>query len=664
MSHPQSTFDKTTFHGSSILKSRQDVVGRVTAKAQLKQLRETGRYDCFKLQWHPIYNDREAWPVPKSLFWDSDVGKWIEGACYLLAAAYDAELDEAVKEMVDMIRHAQQDDGYLNVYFTVVEPDQRWSNIRDQHELYNAGHLIEAALAHRNYYKNDLLMEAIQRYVSLIRSVFGSGENQRHAYPGHPEIELTLLRLYNSTGNQDAYDLAQYFIEERGNPKGQDGMLYYDWEEKQRGDSKYKRPNPYPTTESHWYNQAHAPILEQKTVEGHSVRAMYLLTAVADLVYQDVGGKPYGQSKEYMAAVDRLWNNMVDRKMYVTGGIGAMHQWEGFGIDYFLPQSTDEGGCYSETCASIGAMMLAERLLHLDLDSRYADVMELQLYNAVMTAMNLEGTAFTYVNQLGSSEKDKSARETWFECSCCPPNLMRLYGSLGGYLWDHGTNAEGAFVNVHLYTTAQLDFDVKGQKVKFAQRSDWPWNGKIVFELDSDANVDIRLRLPAWSGGAYTLDPPLSDARVDTGYLLLPSSYTAHHKQFSIDIQGFEPRHISPHPYTNQNTLTLARGPIIYCVEDADNEWESDHFRNIAISEDSPVTEVEREIAGERYIELRSSGWTRNLDSWKGKQAGSEPGAKSTSGVLSEERQLVFVPYYLRANRGGKGHMRVGLLKK
>lgn len=160
------------------------------------------------------------------------------------------------------------------------------------------------------------------------------------------------------------------------------------------------------------------------------------------------------------------------------------------------------------------------------------------------------------------------------------------------------------------------------------------------------------------------LEPALADTKVDNGYLLLPSSYTAQHKQFTIDIKGFEPRYISPHPYTNQNTLTLARGPIVYCVEDADNEWESDHFRNIVVSEDSLVTEVEREIAGERYVELRSPGWPRNLDSWKVKQAGSEPGAKSTSGTLSEEKELVFVPYYLRANRDGKGHMRVGLLKK
>jgi uncharacterized protein len=268
-------------------------------------------------------------------------------------------------------------------------------------------------------------LEPILKYVKLIRSVFGPGEDQRHAYPGHPEIELALLRLYSATGDEDAYDLAQYFLEERGNPTGQNGMLYYDWEANQRGDSPYKRPNAYPEVGSHWYNQAHEPILQQKTVEGHAVRAMYLYTAVADLLHLDRTSRhPFHGRSEYFEALENLWNNMVDKKMYVTGGIGAIRQWEGFGQDYFLPQGSDEGGCYSETCASIGVMMLAQRLLNLSLDSRYGDIMELQLYNAVMTAMSLDGTAFTYVNQLASSEEDRSIRQTWFECSCCPPNLM------------------------------------------------------------------------------------------------------------------------------------------------------------------------------------------------------------------------------------------------
>ncbi|KAJ0127088.1 Uncharacterized protein HZ326_29810 [Fusarium oxysporum f. sp. albedinis] len=191
--------------------------------------------------------------------------------------------------------------------------------------------------------------------------------------------------------------------------------------------------------EATWSESAHQPILDQQTVEGHSVRAMYLLTAVADMLCIDKSGsQSLSSSSSWKDAVYRLWDNMVTKKMYLTGGIGAIKQWEGFGRDYFLPQSTDEGGCYAETCASIAVMMLAERLLHIELDAKYGDVMELCLYNNVMTAMSLDGKAFTYVNQLGSSESDKSVREEWFWCACCPPNVTRLYGSLGGYLWDFG----------------------------------------------------------------------------------------------------------------------------------------------------------------------------------------------------------------------------------
>ncbi|KAI6777663.1 uncharacterized protein J7T54_002736 [Emericellopsis cladophorae] len=618
MPYPQVTYKDTVFNGPSLLKRQKTTISQVTVKAQLKQLRDSGRYDCFKLQWHPVYDDKSMWPVPKSLFWDSDIGKWIEGACYLLFESYDAEVDTAVRELVDMIRSAQQEDGYLNVYFTVVEPDARWSNIRDQHELYNAGHLIEGALAHREYYKNDLLMEPILKYVKLIRSVFGPGQSQRHAYPGHPEIELALLRLYHATGEQDAYDLAQYFIEERGNPNGQDGQLYYDWEEKQRGDSPWMRPDPYPVAHAHWYNQAHAPILQQKTIEGHSVRAVYLLIAVADLVVLDeTGGKPYRSRDEYLKAAKTLWDNMVDKKMYVTGGVGAISAWEGFGRDYFLPQGTNEGGCYAETCASIAVMMLAERMLHLELDSRYADIMELCLYNAVMTAMSLDGREFTYVNQLASSDEDKSVRHDWFECACCPPNLMRLFGSLGGYLWDYGYRDRVAHVNVHLYTTAKVEFDAGGEKVTLEQETNWPWDGNVSFRLVAPSSVDtvVRLRLPAWSRGEFTLSPPCHDATAERGYLTLPSSYTSKHGSFEVTIHGFEPRHLSPHPYTNQNSLAMARGPIIYCVEDADHPWEENHFRDVVISDQSQVTEEKRTVDGtdEHFVALRTVGWIRDM---------------------------------------------------
>lgn len=480
-----------------------------------------------------------------------------------------------------------------------------------------------------------------------------------------------MLRLYSATGNQDAYDLAKYFLEERGNPKGQDGKHYYDWEAEQRGESPWKRPDPFPESRSFWYAQAHSPILEQQSVEGHSVRCMYLLTAAADLVCLDHGGKQkLGTSKQWTDAVVRLWNNMVDKKMYITGGIGAIKQWEGFGIDYFLPQGTDEGGCYAETCASIGVVMLAERLLHIDLDRRYADVMELCLYNNIMTAMSLDGKAFTYVNQLASSDKDKSCRADWFWCACCPPNLARLFGSLGGYMWDYGGKGDEAFINVHLYSTAKVDFDVDGNTWSLEQKSKWPWEGNILFQLSApqSSRTTIRLRLPAWSREQYILTPTPSSSCVSlsNGYLSLAPAYVAANPYFAIQIQGFSPRYIAPHPYTNQHTLTLARGPIVYCAEDADNAWETNHFKDVVISQSSPVVEEWRtfEETGEEYVALKSTCWRRSLASWDAKPAGGDPGLRGDEEPMEEQREIIFVPYYFRANRGDHGHMRVGLLRR
>ncbi|KAG7412041.1 Non-reducing end beta-L-arabinofuranosidase [Fusarium oxysporum f. sp. rapae] len=566
MSHPQSIFHHTTLTPGSLLHHRRITVSKTTLHTQLKRLRETGRYDCFKLQWHEIYADKSMWPVPFHLFWDSDIAKWIEGACYFLHDELDGEIDAAVRELVDMIRAAQQDDGYLNVHYTVVEPGKRWTNLQDMHELYNAGHLIEAALAHHQYYKNNLLLEPIEKYVALIHRTFGPGENQLHGYPGHPEIELALFRLYQTTGNKDAYDLSRYFIEERGNRKGQHGQHYFEWESKQRGQSLYHRPDSYPEHGSHWYCQAHQPILEQQTVEGHSVRAMYLLTAVADMLCIDKSGsQSLSSSSRWKDAVYRLWDNMVTKKMYLTGGIGAIKQWEGFGRDYFLPQSTDEGGCYAETCASIAVMMLAERLLHIELDAKFGDVMELCLYNNVMTAMSLDGKAFT---------------------------------------------------------------------------------------------------IPGWSRDQFTLEPKPSEGSVHSqkGYLTLGPAYTAANPVFSLTIGNFTPRYIAPHPYTNQHTLTLARGPLVYCIEDSDNAWEDNHFKDVGLKAGSTIVEERLCISGtdEEYIALRTSCWWRSS---KYDETVSTPGfvVEGKGSGFDDEREGVFVPYYLRANRGGNGHMKVGL---
>jgi len=692
--HPQTIFHETSFPSADsfsststpLIQSRREIFHRVGVKSQLAQLHKTGRYKCFDLKWQPgTYDDLSRWPCPPPMYWDSDVAKWIEGACYLLLDRYDAEVDAAVREIVDMMRSAQGEDGYLNLYFTVIEPDKRWSNLRDQHELYNAGHLVEAALAHSKYYKNDLLLEPILKYVKLIRSVFGPEENRRHGYPGHPETELAFLRLYAITGSQEAYDLGRYFVEERGNPTGQHGKHYYDWEAEERGDSPWKRPNSYVHAYDHFYNQSHKPILEQDTVEGHAVRAMYLYTGAADMLCLDeIGAKPHPQKKQYLDALRRLWDNMVNKKMYLTGGVGAMLNWEGFGIDYFLPQGTDDGGCYNETCASIGVMMLAERLLHLDLDSKYGDVMELCLYNTVMGAMGLDGTSFTYVNQLASSEKDNDRRESWFETSCCPPNLMRLFGSIGGYLWDYGASSENeVFVNVHLYTTAEVTFEAGGAKVSLAQTTDWPQDGKVSFRLKAPSGVKttIRLRWPSWSSD-YQISPEAqSEFECTKGYIVIPSSYTAQHTDFVVNFDGFTPRQVFPHPYTNQHVVALARGPVVYCVEDVDNAWEKNHFRDTGlvrqgiIQEKSQAMPMPSGSAGgalkdHKYIELHAQGWTRSHEKStevKERKRG-QKAVKQMYAANGPDKahsvDLVFLPYYLRANRGGRGMMRVGLIRE
>jgi DUF1680 family protein len=494
--------------------------------------------------------------------------------------------------------------------------------------------------------------------MSLIYHTFGRKQAQLHAYPGHPEIEMALLRLYTVTKSQDAYELAQYFLQERGNPSGQQGMHYFDWEAQQRKEDPYTRPNTYPEKDSHWYCQAHKPILEQETIEGHSVRAMYLLTAVADMVQlHHRGDKTLNNADAWKEALSRLWSNMVDKKMYVTGGIGAIKQWEGFGCDYFLPTGTNEGGCYAETCASIGVMMLAERLLSFDLNSRYSDILELCLYN---------GKQFSYANQLASSDTDKSIRKDWFWCACCPPNLTRLFGSLGGYVWHVQESEAQVAINIHLYTTASLSYTTaSSEAVSLQQISNWPWDGHVALKLSSESrSVTVRLRLPSWSHEQFKLTPlpGTDDFSIEKGYLTLYPSYTNVNETFSITIGGFEPRFISPHPYTAQHALGIARGPIVYCVEDADNKWQQNHFRDVALKKTERIWEETKFMAnGESYVELRTKCWLMKEDI---SACAVGPILDASVGNDRSEKITVFIPYFLRANRGDNGEMRVLLRRE
>ncbi|KAF3384432.1 Non-reducing end beta-L-arabinofuranosidase [Penicillium rolfsii] len=659
MEYPQESFVATTFTPGSFWARRREVVRKQTLRHQLKMLRDTGRYDAFKLKWHPSYSDPPTvYPVPNHQFWDSDVAKWIEGACYLLMDSFDSEIDAAIKELVQMIQGAQQVDGYLNIHYTVVEPGKRFTNLRDMHELYNAGHLIEAALAHHLCYKNDDLLSPILKYVNLFVTTFGNQNGQLPGYPGHPEIELALLRLYKVTGNPEHLNLAQFFIEERGNPQGgKEKRHYYDVEAEARGENEHALPMCYPAARSYWYQQAHKPIAEQETIEGHSVRAMYLLTAVADLVRIHQPTSETGT--KFLPALHRLWSNMIEQKSYVTGGIGAIKKWEGFGIDYFLPHGTDEGGCYAETCAAIGVMMLAERLLRLELSSQYADIMELCMYNAVLTGMSLDGKAFTYVNQLASSNEDLSERYEWFECACCPPNVTRTLGFLGGYFWTHSTRQQSAVVNVHMYTSATLNLEVSGTTVKVSQNTEWPWNGDVEFRTQNDGppvDLELRLRIPGWAT-SWEIFPRPDNLKIENGYLQLSAEWLRQHSTFRLSCP-MKPRFVRPNPLTMQPVAYVTRGPIVYCVEDVDHPWEQRHFKRTIFDLNAPLKEELRSEPDSYIAIIAENGSKGELDTsaWHGQIV-----AESKDAVSEDPKNLTFIPYYLRANRGGRGQMRVGL---
>jgi DUF1680 family protein len=336
---------------------RLEINRQRTLPIEYKQCKDTGRIDAFRLDWKP-----GAGPAPH-IFWDSDVAKWIEAASYALNSHPDAALEGVVDETIALIASAQQADGYLNTHFTVVEPGKRWTNLRDRHELYCAGHLIEAGVAHFQATGKRALLDVVCRYADHIAAVFGPGPAQKRGYPGHEEIELALVKLYRATGERRYLDLSLYFINERGSQPH-----YYDLEALERGEE----PGKF-RFKTYAYMQAHLPVREQRQVVGHAVRAMYLYAAMADLAAET-------GDESLLQACEVLWEDLCLRKMYLTGGIGPSTDNEGFTGAYDLPNET----AYAETCASIGLVFWAQRMLQSGCESRYADVMEGALYNGVL----------------------------------------------------------------------------------------------------------------------------------------------------------------------------------------------------------------------------------------------------------------------------------------
>ena len=502
-----------------------------------RMCKETGRIDALRLQWKP------GDPNPPHVFWDSDVAKWIEAASYSLATHPDADLDRQVDETIALAASAQQSDGYLNTHFTVVEPEKRFTNLRDWHELYCAGHLIEAAVAHFHATGKRTFLDVVCRYADYIDSVFGPGK--RTGYPGHEEIELALVKLHHATGRERYLRLARYFIDERGRKP-----YLYDAEALARDDTK-------PDWANHEYRQSHLPVREQKEAVGHAVRAMYLYSGMAD-VAAETG------DASLLAACRRLWESVVQRKLYVTGSIGARHHGEAFGDNYELPNES----AYAETCAAIGLVLFAHRMLQMEADGRYADVLEQALYNGVLAGMSLDGAKYFYVNPLASAGGHH--RQEFFGCACCPPNIARLLASLGTYAYSASDDA----LYVHLYAAGQAKASVAGQPVTLTIETAYPWDGRVAATLavGKPARFDLCLRVPGWCGRfKVRVNGKPAAARVKKGYATIRRRW-ADGDRVTLDLE-MPVRQVVAHPAVADDAgrVAIARGPLVYCLEQCDH---------------------------------------------------------------------------------------------
>ncbi|HNT36062.1 MAG TPA: glycoside hydrolase family 127 protein, partial [bacterium] len=427
------------------------------------QLKEHGQLEAFRHKTDPTKKTH--------IFWDSDLAKWMEGVSYCLMQQRDSELEATMDEIVSWMADAQLEDGYLNSHFIAAGVENRWKNLRVEHELYCAGHLIEAAVAYYEATGKKRFLDIICRYVDHIDATFGS--DKRRGYPGHEEIELALVKLYRVTGEQKYLHLSQFFLEERGQQPH-----YYNQEALERGEDEQTA-----NSRTHEELQAHKPIREQTEVAGHAVRAMYLYSAMAD-VAMEMG------DDELFHVCEQLWENLTTKYLYITAGIGSTSRHEGFTVPYDLPNEN----AYSETCASLGLVFWNHRMLQRDCDSRYADLMEQALYNSALSGVSLGGRLFFYTNPL-ASRGDRS-RQPWFGCSCCPTNIVRFIASVGQYFYSHNADQ----IAVHLYANGTASIPMGSQTVQLTQQTKYPWDGKVTLTLglDAPAEFTLKLRIPGW----------------------------------------------------------------------------------------------------------------------------------------------------------------------
>ncbi len=566
-----------------------------------KWCRQTGRFSNFAKAGGLMAGGFEG-----IYFNDSDVYKVLQGASYSLQAHGDPNLDGQVDEVIAWIAAAQQPDGYLNSYYTLKEPKRKWTNCRTRHELYCAGHLFEAAVAHHRATGKKTLLNVAIKFADRIGEIFGP--DKRHDVPGHEEIELALVKLAQATGREKYFQLGKFFLDIRGR-------------------TSEKRPKTYGN-----YCQDHLPVTEQSEPTGHAVRAMYLYSGMADVAAAT-------GDEAYVAALNRLWRNTVEKKMYITGAIGSTRHGEAFGENYQLPNET----AYGETCASVGMCLWNHRMNLLHADAKYMDTFERTAYNGFLAGVDLGGEKFFYVNPLAS--RGRHHRQPFYGCACCPTNVVRFVPSLPGYVY--ATGEDGIYVNLYVAGTARVKLGERTVTLK--QETRYPWDGRVRITVSPDAPADFTfyLRSPGWTPGrtgkddlhrtepaersdlwsmVFTRPRKLKGLKNVRGYVALRQTW----KGGDVIELGIPMpiQRVYSHAAVeaNRGRVALQRGPIVYCLEAVDN---GGHVTDVYLPRHAKLTtELRGDLLGGVHV-IRARAMVRNAP-----PAGDEP------------IDILAVPYY------------------
>ncbi|MGD0125879.1 MAG: beta-L-arabinofuranosidase domain-containing protein [Terriglobia bacterium] len=567
---------------------------------------------------------------------DSDVYKWIEGASYILALHPNAQLESKVDELIRKIAAAQQKDGYLDTYVLLRLPDLKWKSLAFNHEMFCAGSLFEAAVAHNQATGKRSLLEIALRLADHLDSTFGPGKQA--GIPGHEEVELALVRLYRLTGEKRYLRLAEYFVNSRGQKPSIFERQYEQLPERQVDllghpmsiKDFYRRfflvnPSKFDTS----YSQDQLPAREQRVAVGHAVRAMYFYSGMADLVYEtgDAG---------LWEALESLHDSVTDHRMYVTGGIGPSERNEGFTADYDLPNED----AYQETCASAGMVFWNYRMLKLTGDARYADVMELSLYNALAAGVSLTGDTFCYVTPLASRGDFK--RDPWFGVPCCPTTVARFLPALGRYIYSE--SPDGLWVN--LFIAGQANANVAGEKVTLRQSGNYPWDGKIKFTIGVEAPQDfvLRVRIPGWAARAdFEVNGKKFSPRVVNGYAEIRrpwSNGATVELTLPMEVQRLE---ANPQVVYDHGKSAVRRGPLIYCLEQADQTAPLDEII-LPLGAQLESQNMPDLLGGITVV--KGQGLLRPLDDWKSVLY------QRARTANTQPLRVTAVPYCVWGNRG------------